>query len=425
MSDYKTKLMAQFYAECQQKGYTDMHDSTQSLKAKVIATDLGLDYGNIVYFYEKARDCYEHACIEEAEAEKRRAREAVNGKLLVTVSGSDDEIEVFIRPDRTVYCKLNGGSKIEGFPLVKARNYESILTKYNPSELVYTGATVGGITTGGFHVTEDSYSFSSKKTDKGEIIITLHSQEINVNEIVFSDFTKKLFKRDDDYCRLVDKDNRISCYVDSEKTKNYFHYGEMQSSSGNHAMAVNMASLAIEETKLPYYSCVRIANLVDRVVRGQFPPSDEELYNTAVERSASNRLSDVEYAINAFEKLKGFKDSRERAKALEPKHQELIQKKKEEAVIEKEASKFAVKLFFFPARCFITIVLAAMAHYFLVDQEYKITPFFMFAAAIVSAPGIEKLIFKKEYRFKQKILHIGIVIALFFIGSILDAMFSA
>ena len=50
MADKKTELMAQFYAECQQKGYTDMTDDTQSLKAKVIATDLKLKYKK-VYIY--------------------------------------------------------------------------------------------------------------------------------------------------------------------------------------------------------------------------------------------------------------------------------------------------------------------------------------------------------------------------------------
>ena len=44
--------MAQFYEQCKNKGYTNMRDDTQSLKAKVIATDLGLRYGNIVEFYE-------------------------------------------------------------------------------------------------------------------------------------------------------------------------------------------------------------------------------------------------------------------------------------------------------------------------------------------------------------------------------------
>ena len=43
VADKKTQDMAQFYNECQNKGYTDMQDETQSLKAKVIAMDLGLN----------------------------------------------------------------------------------------------------------------------------------------------------------------------------------------------------------------------------------------------------------------------------------------------------------------------------------------------------------------------------------------------
>ena len=73
MADKKTELMAQFYAKCQQKGYTDMTDDTQSLKAKVIATDLKLNYGNIVSFYEKAKSCYEQVQKEKAEAEAEAA----------------------------------------------------------------------------------------------------------------------------------------------------------------------------------------------------------------------------------------------------------------------------------------------------------------------------------------------------------------
>ena len=58
MADKKTTLMAQFYEECQKKGYTDMKDPTQSLKAKVLATDLKLKYRNIVEFYERAKEAY-------------------------------------------------------------------------------------------------------------------------------------------------------------------------------------------------------------------------------------------------------------------------------------------------------------------------------------------------------------------------------
>ena len=54
MADKKTELLYQFYQQCQEKGYTDMKDATQSLKAKVIATDLGLKYTSIEKLYQSA-----------------------------------------------------------------------------------------------------------------------------------------------------------------------------------------------------------------------------------------------------------------------------------------------------------------------------------------------------------------------------------
>ena len=49
----------EFYSECQKNGYTDMKDKTQSLKAKVIASDLGLNYSKIGSLYEEARKATE------------------------------------------------------------------------------------------------------------------------------------------------------------------------------------------------------------------------------------------------------------------------------------------------------------------------------------------------------------------------------
>ena len=109
MASKKIQLMAQFYEQCKNKGYTNMRDDTQSLKAKVIATDLGLRYGNIVEFYEKAAQCYRQIQEEEkSEAEKRRIREreeraererlAVNGSLLVTISDNDMHQRYFSVP---------------------------------------------------------------------------------------------------------------------------------------------------------------------------------------------------------------------------------------------------------------------------------------------------------------------------------------
>ena len=55
----KEEKLYSFYSQCIEKGYTDMSDETQSLKAKVIATDLGLRYGKIASFFEEAKNVFE------------------------------------------------------------------------------------------------------------------------------------------------------------------------------------------------------------------------------------------------------------------------------------------------------------------------------------------------------------------------------
>lgn len=50
------------------------------------------------------------------------------------------------------------------------KNYTHTSYSYNPSKLIYTSATVGGVTTGGFDTTKASYSpTSQEQTDKYEL----------------------------------------------------------------------------------------------------------------------------------------------------------------------------------------------------------------------------------------------------------------
>ena len=52
-----------------------------------------------------------------------------------------------------------------GSPKIKMKEVADYDIKYNPAQLVYTGATVGGVTTGGFHV-EDAYTSAQYKSSK-------------------------------------------------------------------------------------------------------------------------------------------------------------------------------------------------------------------------------------------------------------------
>lgn len=56
----------------------------------------------------------------------------------------------------------------EGFIRIERYKHENL--KYNPEKLVYTGASVGGVSMGGFHVEKAHYSVESKqKTDYYEL----------------------------------------------------------------------------------------------------------------------------------------------------------------------------------------------------------------------------------------------------------------
>ena len=77
-----------FYEECVKKGYSDMTDPQQALKAKVIATDRKLRYGNsIEQFFQKAKAAYKEREAERIAEKQRIAEEtrrcAVPGEELV------------------------------------------------------------------------------------------------------------------------------------------------------------------------------------------------------------------------------------------------------------------------------------------------------------------------------------------------------
>lgn len=153
MADQKTRKMSDFYSKCQKMGYTNMRDNTQSLKAKVIATDMGLSYGNIVSFYDKAKACYDQVQQEAAAEKALWAKRQVPGELLVTLATRDEktQVQVYIRPDGSTYYTVNEGSKVEGTPGLNIKEGGAVLMTYHPSKAVYMSMSYGGVTTGGVH----------------------------------------------------------------------------------------------------------------------------------------------------------------------------------------------------------------------------------------------------------------------------------
>lgn len=353
MADKKTELMAQFYEECQKKGYTDMHNDTQSLKAKVIATDLKLNYGNIAAFYEKAENCYTQVQEEKAEAQKQRkiqqqkeaeerTRRAVNGKLLVILSDrlceGDDatSVRVYIRPDGSIYSTVNNGSKIEGAPTLSVKKGGALLLTYHPSQAVYTGATVGGVTTGGVHYTQSGYTTSKTHSGKGDIEISINRQTFTLRLASMSDYTCSLFQRDEAFRWWV-TDKQVKCFVSSAKAD--FYYEAIQTGRLDTQTMMNTLSMAAEEQRLSYAACEGITNLLGRIVHGQFPPSDEQIYNSAKALENATTSAELNRAIELYNSISDYKDAAKRAQAAKAKYDDVLQMEKERAVLEKEAIK--------------------------------------------------------------------------------------
>lgn len=346
----KKQPMAEFYAQCLKKGYTDMHDETQSLKAKVIATDLKLNYGsNIAAFFEKARQCYEEQQAELAEARRRgeeeKCRAAVDGELLVTLSDqsrSDRTVmKVFIRPDSSIYTTINDGPKWEGSPSISVEKGGSLQYTYNPSETVYTGVTVGNVHTGGFHQTQASYSERVHRSGKGYVEISKGGKKFTLATVTMSDKTAYIFRRDEAYKSLV-QEKQIRCYRDSEIAGHMAR--SALSGGGNIYMQMQTLTMAADERRLEYATCLEIADLLRRIVCGDFPPTDEALYAQAEKLAEDDRTYPLQRAIAIFESLTGYRDSAARARSLRAKYEDALQREKEQAVLERENSRRALKV---------------------------------------------------------------------------------
>lgn len=174
-----------FYSECVRMGYTNMADKTHRLKAKEIAKKHSCRFISVKSLFLNVK--------EEVEAkEQLRQRQQVDGTLFMTVydylSGENEgkEIAFYRRPDKSIYYKENGGVKQEGRPTFSVENAHTVFYNYHEGKVVYTGATVGGITTGGFHTEKPYMSEHKQYTGKGEIILSYNGKRLEAKRVTFS-----------------------------------------------------------------------------------------------------------------------------------------------------------------------------------------------------------------------------------------------
>jgi len=338
----KEELLAEFYIACAEKGYLDMTDSVQSLKAKVIAEDLGLKYKNIGDLFSEAEK-YGKAELERREKERvekqqLEERKKIPGEYIYKIKGNGgrEEINVYRRPDGSVYYIYSKNTaQYEGAPDLSVFAGGILSYTYHPSETIYTGASVGGVHMGGFHETEAYYSEKAISSDKG--FIKIPSLDFSVESFELSDSVIKAFRRTDIYKRYASngfiraKDNSQSTLADATM--------KMSLGSGISATErMQMVSMAAEMQRLPMSDCRNIVTFIGDITAGNYPDSDETMYQKAVESYEKAQSSQsLKEAEDLFERISDYRDSAAYIPKVKALYEEVLQKEKEEAILKREA----------------------------------------------------------------------------------------
>lgn len=329
----KTKLIA-FYKKCTSKGYTNMADETQALKAKVIADDLGLPIWNIDKLFSDAKKEYEVA-------QKEYEHSLIEGKKIFVIN---NETGIFRREDGTVYSRGANNSESVDFFVTKSG---SLGYDYHPAKTVYTGATVGGVHTGGFHEEKAYVTEKINRTGNGIIYANLGGNKIELKTIRIECDVAELFKRDAEFRTCVDSNNNfhiINCYS-SSKTASVLADAALNGNMPFEARQ-SLMSKSLDAKRLPMQKCIAISDLLIRIMNNNCPPSEEEFYQKADALAAGNSVAELNKAIETFSLIKDYKDSEARIKAINERLPELVQFEKEQRIIkkEKEAEEFSRKM---------------------------------------------------------------------------------
>ncbi len=366
----ETALM-EFYKQCKEKGYTDMTDDKQSLKAKVIARDLGIKYKMIGDLYDQAEVLYK---------EKERLQ-STNGIFLFELDDSDTDrpdkkIALYRRSDGTLYHIINDNrKKIEGAMNLSVQGSQTFSFTYNPSQTVYTGATVGGITTGGFHQTEAT--ISERAHSSGNAYLTASSEGIGF-EVMLVKLSSQMCEKFKRSLTANERETKkITCYSSGGAVTGLMKSGFMPK---DYTTQLTYATYAIDEKRLPASLITRYYNMLVDIINGRYPETEEELYKKAVGYYNSADTSEkLKTAENKFREIAPFyQEAEHMAEKAKKRYETVLQEEKEARILEEEAQEKArkkgLKVFLFAG--IPLILLCAAAIFFLnkvviPNQHYK------------------------------------------------------
>jgi len=376
-----------FYEECVKKGYSDMTDPQQALKAKVIATDRKLRYGNsIEQFFQKAKAAYEEREAERIAEKQRIAEEtrrcAVPGEELVKLHSAPEVISVFKRPDGSFYCTFdkNPERKIEGKPEFRVVPSSTVSYEYHPSETRITMASKGGFTGGQVWETDPWVSRKHEHTGMAFLEITVNEESWEVYQITLSPLVKESFKRYPCYDSSLKqelKSGEIQCHVNVRDSMYYSGFKQALGQNDMYALE-SSASFVMDEKRLPIGQITVIKKLLCKILDGPWPENDEQAYVRGIKLIESDKSSEILEGINLLQEIGENHPRKRSAEELiernKDRYEAVLQREKESAIIRKEnrqRKRYKGFVIVSSIACVAIILVGIITQVILPKQRYK------------------------------------------------------
>ena len=376
-----------FYEECVKKGYSDMTDPQQALKAKVIATDRKLRYGNsIEQFFQKAKAAYEEREAERIAEKQRIAEEtrrcAVPGEELVKLHSAPEVISVFKRPDGSFYCTFdkNPERKIEGKPEFRVVPSSTVSYEYHPSETRITMASKGGFAGGQVWETDPWVSRKHEHTGMAFLEITVNEESWEVYQITLSPLVKESFKRYPCYDSSLKqelKSGEIQCHVDVRDSMYYSGFKQALGQNDMYALE-SSASFVMDEERLPIGQITVIKKLLCKILDGPWPENDEQAYVRGIKLIESDKSSEILEGINLLQEIGENHPRKSSAEELiernKDRYEAVLQREKESAIIRKEnrqRKRYKGFVIVSSIACVAIILVGIITQVILPKQRYK------------------------------------------------------
>lgn len=343
--------LVDFYKQCIDNGYTDMNDGTQSLKAKVIASDLGLDYKNISKLFESAEFAFKEQLNKEEKERKRQERLAINGEFLFelkVISQDINVIRIYKRPDKSVYYTIDNSTKKNEDISFSVESRGTVYYSYKPSKMVYTGATVGGVSTGGWTtVGGECVANLDTSGNKGVVVAVCQNKNITIESVVLSASVCNLFKRHTFKINNV-RDKKIECMKTDIKSveEQKMYYDVAKSNAHDSTLVNNLLLRAADVVRLSLRDCNKIADFLNQIIYDEYPPSDDEIYDEAIALLNYKDSYSLNKALNLFNIIYDYKDSSEQIEYLKEQIEIVRQEEKERKIINEEIKQKKLKKVF-------------------------------------------------------------------------------